>query len=104
MSFGPGRYKRGKPESVEGVYRYVNKNTERVEYVGQSNNLRRRYQEHPRGAKPPLDPNTHHFDWKEQTGFISKALSTLERRIKEQKKIRKHNPILNKNKGGGGRT
>lgn len=67
MPFGPGRYKRGEPESVPGLYRYVNKNTDKVDYQGQSNNLRRRYKEHLRGARPPFDPIKHHFDWKEQT-------------------------------------
>ncbi len=67
MSFGPGRYKRGRPEKVPGVYRYVNKKTGKVDYQGQSIDLRRRYQEHLRGSSPPFDPKKHHFDWKEQT-------------------------------------
>ena len=104
MPFGPGRYKRGEPEPVRGVYRYVDKNTNEIVYVGQSKNLRRRYQQHLRGDKPPFDPNTQHFDWKEQT-FLSKVVSALmERQQKERDKIRQHNPPLNRNKGGGGRT
>ena len=67
MAFGVGRYRRGNPKSVPGVYRYVDKKTERVAYTGQSNDLRRRYLEHKRGAPPALDEGKHHFEWKEQT-------------------------------------
>lgn len=65
--FGPGRYRRGEPDAVPGVYRYVDKRTRTVEYVGQAVNLRRRYQQHLRGADPELDLSKYHFEWKEQT-------------------------------------
>ena len=68
MSFGPGRYRRGMPPSgVRGLYRYVDKSTGAVDYVGRSDDLRRRYQQHLRGSEPVLDESVHHFDWKEQT-------------------------------------
>ena len=67
MPFGRGRYKRGAPPSKPGVYRYVDKATNNIDYEGQSGNLSRRYKEHINGAPPAFDPNTHHFDYKEQT-------------------------------------
>lgn len=105
MPFGLGRYRRGEPRSVPGVYRYVSKKTGQVVYQGESGDLRRRYQEHRRGSPPPFDPNKHHFDWKEQTRSKHSVDDKVrERREKEKEKIRKHKPPLNKNKGGGGRT
>ena len=104
MSFGVGRYRRGNPPSAAGNYRYVNKRTGKVEYVGDSNDLRRRYQEHLRGAPPAFDPDKHHFDWKEQNPAMDEGEGLRERREKEREKIRQHNPTLNKNRGGGGRT
>ena len=67
MPFGVGRYRRGVPDAVPGVYRYVDKRTGAVRNVGQAVNLRRRHQQHLRGDPPPFDPDKYHFDWKEQT-------------------------------------
>lgn len=64
MPFGVGRYRRGDPPAAPGLYRFVNKHTGSVDYVGDAKNLRRRYQEHKRKGK--FDPDTHHFDWKKQ--------------------------------------
>lgn len=69
MAFGVGRYSRGSPPNVPGVYRYVSKRSGDIDYVGQAVDLRKRYLEHLRGGRgnePKLDPVTHHFDWKEQ--------------------------------------
>ena len=98
MSFGRGRPRRGRPDAVPGTYRYVNKRTGRVDYVGQSDNLRRRYQQHLRGDHPVFDPHTHHFDWQAQVRG-----GTEERRQKEKDQERKHKPPMNTRKGGGGR-
>lgn len=98
-AFGPGRPNRGVPRRVPGVYRYVNKTTGKVEYHGQSNDLLRRYQEHVRGAPPRFDERKHYFEWQEQTSG-----GTRERQEKEQEKILRDRPRLNRNKGGGGRT
>ena len=67
MPFGSGRYRRGRPPAVQGVYRYVDKSSGRVDYVGQAVDLRKRYQQHLRGSKPVLDESVHYFEWKEQT-------------------------------------
>ena len=99
MPFGPGRYTRGNPQAVPGVYRYVDKKTGRVLYKGQAVNLRRRYRQHLRGDPPAFNPSEWHFDWKEQKGG-----GVRERLEKEEEKIRQHKPPMNKNKGGGGRT
>ncbi len=66
MAFGVGRFSRGEPPAAPGVYRYVGMGDGSVDYVGQTNNLRRRYQEHLRGAEPKLDLGKHYFEWKKQ--------------------------------------
>lgn len=98
MSFGRGRPRRGKPNAVPGTYRYVNKRTGKVDYVGQSDNLRRRYQQHLRGDQPAFDPHTHHFDWQAQISG-----GTEERLQKEKDQYLDHKPPMNRRKGGGGR-
>lgn len=67
MPFGRGRYSRGSPPNAPGMYRYVNKDTGKVDYVGQAVDIRKRYNEHLRGDAPPLDTGTHHFEWKKQS-------------------------------------
>lgn len=69
MAFGPGRYSRGAPPAAPGIYRYVNKRSDAVDYVGQAVDLRKRFQEHLRGGpgnEPKLSPMKHHFEWKRQ--------------------------------------
>ena len=80
----------------KGEYRIIGKDRE-VKYVGYTNNLRRRMREHMRTGKLSGDNNI--FAYKTADGRASR--DSLARH--EAKKIKKHDPVLNKRAGGAGR-
>ena len=96
--FKRGRPSRQSPPSGPGLYRWVEKATGSIAYIGESNDLRRRMREHERSDKP-WSRDTHHYEWKRADG----RSSSQTRREHEKAKIQKHQPRGNRNGGGGGR-
>lgn len=80
-----------------GMYRHRNKETGEVEYVGQTNDLRTRQQQHARDGK--LDTSRHYVQYAE-----SREGSTKEDLCRtEVEHIGRHKPSGNTTKGGNGR-
>lgn len=80
-----------------GEYRHINKNTGEVEYVGQTNDLRKRQQEHARNGK--LDTNEQKVAYS-----VAKPDATKDDLLKTEKDhIKRHNPSGNTYEGGNGR-
>jgi len=101
----PGRMKesdeiKGKNCSIPekpGEYRHINRNTGEIEYVGQTDNLRKRQQEHARNGK--LNTENQYVAYKE-----AKANATKDDLLNTEKDhIKRHNPSGNKTEGGNGR-
>jgi hypothetical protein len=80
-----------------GIYRHSNKQTGEVEYVGQTNNLRKRQQEHARNGK--YNPETQNVQYSTARKDASKdnLLQT------EKDHISRHKPKGNTTAGGNGR-
>ncbi len=83
--------------NAPGEYRHRNKSTGEVEYVGQTDNLRKRQQEHARNGK--LDTDKQYVQYGEAKSTASKddLLKT------EVDHIARHKPSGNTTKGGNGR-
>jgi len=80
-----------------GVYRHVDKETHEVNYVGQTNDLRKRQQEHARDGK--LDTNRQYVQFSEaKEGATKDQLCQT-----EINHIARHHPSGNTTKGGNGR-
>ena len=83
--------------SQPGIYRFVNKVTGTVDYVGQTNNIKRRIGEHKRSGN--LDSAIHNIIY-----GIAKADATRDALcFTEKHHIKKHRPVKNKTQGGNGR-
>lgn len=96
--YKPGRPSKQNPPTAPGEYRWRNKETRQVDYVGETNDLSRRKKEHERSDKP-VSSSTHDYEWK-----TADRLSTSKTRRKhESEKINQHTPRLNRRGGGGGR-
>lgn len=96
-------YKKGRPSKQEppekpGEYRWRNKETGVIDYIGETNNLHRRMLQHEKSEKP-VSRETHDFEWKQADG----RFSVDKRRGHEAEKIEEHQPRLNQRAGGGGR-
>ena len=98
LLYKPGRPSTKEPPCSAGEYRFINKNTKEIDYLGETNNLKRRMREHERSNKP-ISRDTHHFAWKEADG----RFSAEKRRDHERRKIKEKKPPLNIRSGGGGR-
>jgi excinuclease UvrABC nuclease subunit len=85
-----------KPPPKPGEYRIRDKYGD-MSYIGETNNLSRRTDEHKRSGKLPLDGST--IEYKIADGRSTSAT----RRKHEKDKIMQHNPPLNKSRGGEGR-
>ncbi len=96
--YKPGRPSRQEPPNTEGEYRWVNKDTKDIDYIGETSDLDRRKAEHERSEKP-VSSDTHHFEWQKADG----RSTSNTRRDHEREKIKEHNPPLNQRAGGGGR-
>lgn len=80
-----------------GMYRHVDKKTGNVDYVGQTDNLKKRQQEHARSGK--LDTSRQKVQYgTAQSGASKDALLKT-----EVDHIARHKPSGNKTKGGNGR-
>ena len=80
-----------------GVYRHVNKRTGEVEYVGQTENLRVRQQQHVRSGK--LDPEKQWVEYSEAKPSATKD----DLRNTERQHVERHDPSGNIYRGGNGR-
>lgn len=97
-TYRPGRPSKQEPPNAPGEYRWRNKDTGSVDYVGETNDLARRKCQHERSDKP-VSSSTHDFEWKQADG----RSTSNTRREHERDKIEKHNPPFNQRGGGGGR-
>ena len=80
-----------------GMYRHVNKQTGEIEYVGQTDNLRVRQQQHARDGK--LNPSTQDVHYS-----IAKSSATKDDLCETEKDhIKRNKPSGNKTKGGNGK-
>lgn len=104
-TYKPGRPKEFKPlnnkdhsriPKAKGEYRILNDKKE-VMYLGYTNSLKRRMQEHIRTGK--LGGENIIFAFKEADGRASRERLAQH----EAEKIRKHSPELNQRAGGAGR-
>lgn len=93
-----GRPSRKDPPEKPGEYRFRNKETNEIDYIGETSNLKRRLQQHERSDKP-VSRDTHYFEYKVADG----RFSVDKRREHETEKIEEHQPRLNQRAGGGGR-
>jgi hypothetical protein len=80
-----------------GIYRHINKKTGEIEYVGQTNDLRKRQQEHERNGK--LNTQTQYV----QYGTAKKDASKDDLLRTEKDHIARHHPKGNTYEGGNGR-
>lgn len=88
-----------KPPAAPGEYR-IRDPKGNIVYVGETNNLSRRMNEHLRNGKlSPAHGVDGTFEYKVADG---RSTSTT-RRVHEQQKIVQHHPSLNKSIGGEGR-
>jgi len=83
--------------NTAGLYHHINKETKTVDYVGQSDTLKKRQQEHARSGK--LNTDTHFVRYAE-----SKNDATKDQLLETEKAhIAKHKPSGNTTIGGNGR-
>lgn len=79
------------------MYRHVNKSTGKVEYVGQTDNLRVRQQQHARDGKLDTSKQDVHY-------AVAKKGSTKDDLCDTEKAhIKKKKPSGNKTRGGNGK-
>ena len=96
--FKPGRPSKQPPPEKPGLYRWRNRETGDIDYIGETSNLKRRASQHEHSDKP-LGSDTHDFEWQS----TDRQTSVDARRDHERSKIKQHNPILNQRGGGAGR-
>ena len=96
--FQRGRPSRQKPPNRPGMYRFRNKLTGEVDYIGEAVDIARRIVTHLRSPKP-VSRDTHYVEWQ----AADRRSTSRTRREHERAKIHKHKPRLNKRGGGGGR-
>lgn len=93
--YNPTTGKGEMPPSEAGEYR-IRDDEGNIVYIGETDNLKRRMQEHIRSGK--LKTN-YTFEYQ----IADKNVTARTRREHEKEKIEQHKPALNKVKGGGGR-
>lgn len=87
-----------KPPAKPGEYR-IRDSSGVIVYIGETNDLARRMAEHIRSGKLQVGSNAGTFEFQVADG----RSTSRTRREHERKKIAKHQPELNKSKGGEGR-
>lgn len=88
-----------KPPAKPGEYR-MRDGSGTITYVGETNDLARRTREHIRSGKLPVGQGCRDtIEYKVADG----RSSSRTRREHEQQTIAKHQPVLNKSRGGEGR-
>jgi hypothetical protein len=97
-TYKPGRPLKCEPPCAPGEYRFRNRKTGKIDYIGETNNLKRRKSEHERSEKC-ISSGTHDFEYK-----LAHGRSTSNSRRKHEKiKIEQHKPQHNERAGGAGR-
>lgn len=99
LKYNPSTKEGKEPPHKAGEYRVRDSSTNQITYVGETNDLKRRMNEHVRTGKCRTGKNADTFEYKEADG----RSTSNTRRVHEQQKIKQHNPPLNKSKGGEGR-
>jgi excinuclease UvrABC nuclease subunit len=97
-TYKPGRPLKCEPPCVPGEYRFRNKRTGKIDYIGETRNLKRRKLEHDRSEKS-ISSSTHDFEYKLADG----RSTSNSRRKHEKSKIEQYNPRYNERSGGAGR-
>ena len=98
---GPGRMSTKMPPKAPGIYRWIDKKTREICYVGKSSNLFRRRNSHIRDPNSPWNLKDYTFAWKKATGSLedyNKDINDI-----EENHIARHKPRGNRNRGRGGR-
>ncbi|MEH6454297.1 MAG: GIY-YIG nuclease family protein [Psychromonas sp.] len=80
-----------------GMYRHVDRITGEIEYVGQTNNLRVRQQQHAREGKLDISKHDVHYSVAKNEATKDDLCDT------EKAHIKKNKPSGNKTKGGNGK-
>ncbi len=93
--WNPTARKGSEPPKTAGEYR-IRTGNNRMKYIGETNNLDRRINEHIKSGKIRKDQTV---EWQEAKG----TSTSNTRRKHETGKIEKHKPFNNKRGGGGGR-
>lgn len=104
-SSGPGRMSKTdvikgpdcKIPNSPGTYRHRDKETGKIVYIGDTQNLKKRQQEHARNGK--LDTSKQYVEYSKSKEDATRE----ERRQTEKDHIKRHNPSGNKTQGGNGR-
>ena len=99
LKYNPSTKDGQEPPRKAGEYRLRNPSNNKIEYVGETNNLDRRMKEHIRTGKCKTGNDGHTFEYQVADG----RSTSKTRRVHEQQKIKPHNPSLNKSSGGEGR-
>ena len=97
--FKKGRPSRQDPPDQAGIYRLIDKLTGEIDYIGETGDLRSRRGQHFRSGDLPVSPDSHHFEWK----TADDRSTSRTRREHEKIQIDRHQPPLNRRRGGGGR-
>ena len=97
--FKRGRPSRQDPPDRPGLYRFIDKITGEIDYIGESGDLRSRRGQHFRSDDLLVSSDSHHFEWKAADG----RSTSRTRRELEKRQIDRHQPRLNRRQGGGGR-
>jgi hypothetical protein len=93
-----GRPTHQKTPTGRGEYRWRNKETGKVDYIGISDNLKRRKREHERSGL--FSTVSHFFEWM----GADDECNFSDLRAHERDSVRKHKPSKNVRGGGGGRS
>lgn len=81
-----------------GIYQHINKTTQEVDYSGQTDDLRKRQQEHARNGKLDTDKQFVRY------GVAKDGATKADLCQTEIAHISRHQPAGNKTKGGNGRA
>ena len=96
--YNPSTKEGKEPPHKAGEYR-VRDSSNRITYIGETCDLNRRMKEHTHSGKCKTGENADTFEYKMADG----RSTSNTRRLHEKQKIKEHNPLLNKSKGGEGR-
>ena len=93
-----GRYRHGNDHRGRGVYRAINKRTNKPGYVGKAKDIETRTKQHEREGKPFANPKTHRWEHKPLPRSTAKTAGVV-----EANQIAKHKPKHNLHSGSPGR-
>lgn len=104
-TYGPGRPVKYNPTNGRGVMPFgkpgeyrIRDNNGNIRYIGETDNLARRTKQHINSGKLGTTDNS-----TIEVQYSDGRSTSCTRREHEKQKIKQHNPLLNKSKGGEGR-